>query len=163
MGAKRCHGGKRLIAGANPLSSSTRGPVQTRGVALLALLFAVPGGTPAHATPPDPPVIPVRATFRQPRDIVDDFTRAVDRGELLIYRRPLERSAIIPVRVEYVYDLRTLLPTIKIYSRLTQAIPPSIATPVSPSRSRLLRRALATRSISGRGTVPDNPSAENAA
>jgi len=111
------------MAGANPLSSSTRGPVQTRGVALLALLFAVPGGDPAHATPPDPPVIPVRATFRQPRDIVDDFTRAVDRGELLIYRRPLERSAIIPVRVEYVYDLRTLLPTIKVYSRLRQPIP----------------------------------------
>jgi hypothetical protein len=97
--------------------------MQTLGVALLALLFAVPGGTPAHATPPDPPVIPVRATFRQPRDIVDDFTRAVDRGELIICRRPLERSAIIPVRVEYVYDLRTLLPTIKVYSRLRQAIP----------------------------------------
>ena len=61
---------------------------------------------------------PNRPKIDDPDKLVHGFLSAVDRGELSIFGRRLERSMIIPVRVEYVYELSSRTTRVKIYSSL---------------------------------------------
>lgn len=91
---------------------------------ILLLLAIAPTGSHA-ATTPAPPVLLDANTpaFDHPDSVVARFLAAVDRGELLIFGRRLERAMIAPARVEYVFDLATRMTTLKIYSALKEPIP----------------------------------------
>jgi hypothetical protein len=67
---------------------------------------------PGHLLDPGKPKID------DPDNLVHGFLSAVDRGELSIFGHRLERSMIIPVRVEYVYELSSRITRVKIYSNL---------------------------------------------
>lgn len=58
-----------------------------------------------------------------PKQVVETFLKAVDRGELTLFIYTLNRSILAPRRVEYVYDLDTLQPKVTVYSELKEAIP----------------------------------------
>jgi len=55
-----------------------------------------------------------------PHVAVEVFIQAVSRGELVVFNRKIEMSALVPLRVEYVYDLNNAKPTIKVYSKLKE-------------------------------------------
>ena len=57
-------------------------------------------------------------TASEPYFIFPVFLKAVSRGELVVFDRRIEESMLIPVRVEYVYELDSAVPTIKVYSKL---------------------------------------------
>jgi len=86
---------------------------------LLALLPWASGET-AHL-PPLPGEEPLIAA-REPQRVVDIFLEAVDRGELVVMGRKLDRSMITPARVEYVYELDGRAPVIRIYAHLNQPL-----------------------------------------
>jgi hypothetical protein len=69
---------------------------------------------PGHLLDPGKPKI------EDPDDLVHGFLQAVDRGELKVFGRTLDRSMIIPVRVEYVYELSSRKTRVKIYSNLKE-------------------------------------------
>jgi hypothetical protein len=60
--------------------------------------------------------------YTDPHEAVQVFLKAVDRGELTVFDRKIEKSMLVPVRVEYVYELDSAVPTIKVYSRLKEPI-----------------------------------------
>jgi hypothetical protein len=72
-----------------------------------------------QASTPDP----VPAAAFKPREVLAAFMEAVDRGELRVFGKVVERSMITPRRVEFIYDLYDLAPSIKVYSRFAQPIP----------------------------------------
>lgn len=57
--------------------------------------------------------------------IVRLFLEEVDRGKVVVFGRRFDRSMLNPTRVEYVYDLNTDTPEIRVYSEMTKpmAIP----------------------------------------
>jgi len=59
---------------------------------------------------------------REPQRVVDIFLEAVDRGDLVVMGRKLDRSMITPARVEYVYELDGRAPVIRIYAHLNQPL-----------------------------------------
>ena len=61
-----------------------------------------------------------KSNFIQPRQIVEIFLKAVAKGELVIFDREIDQSMLIPVRVEYVYELDSEIPAIKVYSELKE-------------------------------------------
>ncbi len=61
--------------------------------------------------------------LHQPQKITDVFLRAVDRGELIVFGQTIDRSILIPLRVEYVYELNGSPSTVKIYSELKKILP----------------------------------------
>jgi hypothetical protein len=58
------------------------------------------------------------AKFADPHAVVEVFIKAVNRGELVVFNRKIEESMLIPVRVEYAYELDSAIPTVKVYSKL---------------------------------------------
>lgn len=60
--------------------------------------------------------------LKEPHDVVSVFLIAVDRKELIVFDLVFDRDMIKPSRVEYVYELDSPIPTIKVYSELKQAI-----------------------------------------
>ena len=72
---------------------------------------------PKHLIDPDMPRI------EDPGSLVDRFLQAVDRGELQVFGQRLDRSMIVPVRVEYVYALADRTMRIKVYSNLNAPMP----------------------------------------
>ncbi len=54
--------------------------------------------------------------------MVGAFLEAVDRGEFVVFGRKLDRSMITPARVEYVYELDSRVPIIRIYSHLNRGL-----------------------------------------
>ena len=61
-------------------------------------------------------------TAREPQGVVRAFLTAVDRGELRVFGRKLDRTMIVPVRVEYTYAVDSRVPVIRVYSNLRQPI-----------------------------------------
>lgn len=72
---------------------------------------------PRHLIDPDRPQI------EEPENIIQRFNEAVDRGELSVFGRRIERSMIVPRRVEYVYDLASRALLVKVYSSLKTPLP----------------------------------------
>jgi hypothetical protein len=92
---------------------------------LAPLLFAVAlagsGFALAHVL--ERPTGPATPRFSAPAEVVKIFLEAVKRGELVVLGRKLDASMLKPVRVEYVYDLDSAIPRIKVYSELQPPIP----------------------------------------
>ena len=55
--------------------------------------------------------------------MIDVFFKAMDRGELIVFEQQIDESILIPLRVEYVYELNGSQPTVKIYSEIKKIIP----------------------------------------
>ena len=72
---------------------------------------------PKHLIDPDMP------RMEDPGDLVDRFLQAVDRGELKVFGQTIDRPMLVPVRVEYVYELADRAMRIKVYSNLTAPLP----------------------------------------
>lgn len=66
---------------------------------------------------------PGRPQIEEPENVIQRFNEAVDRGELTVYGRTLKRSMIVPLRVEYVYDLASRAMLIRVYSDLKTPLP----------------------------------------
>lgn len=64
-----------------------------------------------------------RSVFHDPLQMIELFLQAVDRGELKVFEHTLDRSMIIPVRVEYQYELETGSSQVTVYSDLKQTLP----------------------------------------
>jgi hypothetical protein len=58
--------------------------------------------------------------FLDPHAIVATYLKAVDRGELIVFDRRLDRSMVAPRRVEYVFEIDSRTPTVKVYADLLQ-------------------------------------------
>lgn len=65
----------------------------------------------------------IKPEFHEPQEVVELYLRAVDRGELIVFGRTLNKSMLVPVSVEYVYELNNAIPKIKVYSKLKQSMP----------------------------------------
>jgi hypothetical protein len=88
-----------------------------RYIALLALvvttLGCAHGGLPGSERPAagDP-------RFLDPHAVVATYLKAVDRGELTVFARKLDRSMVEPRRVEYAFELESRVPTLRVYAEL---------------------------------------------
>ncbi len=58
-----------------------------------------------------------------PRQVIDVFLTAVDRGELTVFEKQIIRSMLEPVRVEYIYTLDNHMPTVRVFSALKKPLP----------------------------------------
>lgn len=59
----------------------------------------------------------------EPDKVIELYFNAVDRGELIVFNQRFDKSMLTPIRVEYVYELKSAISKIKIYSDLKQSIP----------------------------------------
>lgn len=91
------------------------------GLILSMIGSAMSGQAFAHVTGMSPH--PVDHEFDEPHEIVRIYLKAVKRGELVVFEQTLDVSMLIPVRVEYVYELTNTVPRVKIYSELKPSIP----------------------------------------
>ena len=89
---------------------------------ILIAAFLV-AGTAAAATVLDRSAGEAKPEQVEPHDIIKLFIAAVERGELQVFGRRLDRSMIVPERVEYAYSVDSTVPLIKVYARLTPPIP----------------------------------------
>jgi len=94
---------------------------------LAALLIAAwAASTSSHAATyaperaPPPPGAPV---LEMPHDAVAVYLAAVDRGELRVFGRRLDRTMIEPELVEFVFDLVRKSAYVRIYSRVKVLLP----------------------------------------
>jgi len=60
--------------------------------------------------------------FNEPRHIVRLYLVAVDRGELHVFTQQISKAIISPARVEYIYKLDDPVPTIRVFSELTEPL-----------------------------------------
>lgn len=107
---------------ARPLRSFSGGLLKAVFAALLLCTSALNTvqaavSVPRHLISPDTP------TIDDPDSLVLRYLDAVDRGELQIFGKKLDRSMIVPVRVEYVYDLSSRAMRTRIYSNLKEPLP----------------------------------------
>ena len=86
----------------------------------VASLLALTAMGSARAAIPEPGYLidPGKPRIEQPDSIVQRYTEAVERGELSAFGLAIDRSMIVPVRVEYVYDLASRTTRVKVYSTL---------------------------------------------
>lgn len=68
------------------------------------------------------PIDPNRPHVAGMETIVQHYLESVDRGELVTFNRKLDRSEIIPVRVEYSYQIASGSVEIKVYSDLKEPL-----------------------------------------
>jgi hypothetical protein len=95
-----------------------------KSLVLVPLLFATALDTTRAAVQvPDHLINPARPKIEDPDHLVQHFLDAVDRGELIVFGRALNRSMIVPTRVEYVYDLATRKTLAKVFSNLKVPLP----------------------------------------
>lgn len=60
--------------------------------------------------------------FNEPRHIVRLYLIAVDRGELQVFTHQISKAMILPTRVEYIYKIDDPVPTIRVFSELTEPL-----------------------------------------
>lgn len=82
---------------------------------------ALSGPALAHVTEMSP--YPVEHEFDEPREVVQTYLKAVERGELVVFEQIIDIAMLIPVRVEYVYELANAKPRIKVYAEFKQPMP----------------------------------------
>lgn len=54
--------------------------------------------------------------------VIKVFIKAVENGELILFELVMDKSKIKPEHVEYIYMLDDPIPTVKVYSTLTESI-----------------------------------------
>jgi hypothetical protein len=91
--------------------------------ATLLLCTTAPGVVQAAVAVPRHLITPDAPRIEDPEHLIHRFLLAVDRGELEIFDQKLDRSMIVPVRVEYVYALASKSTRIKVYSELKTPLP----------------------------------------
>lgn len=96
-----------------------------RTIYVVLLLLAIASFNSSHASMHVPEYLPEpdRPTLANPDDLVRTYLKAVDRGELKVFGRTLDRSMITPVRVEYIFELSSRTRKVNIYSDLTEPMP----------------------------------------
>ena len=77
----------------------------------------------SYASIYDQPTNIIKQENREPHKIIEIFYKAVDRGELIVFEQILDRTVLIPLRVEYVYELNGSKPTVKVYSEIKKPMP----------------------------------------
>jgi hypothetical protein len=87
---------------------------------VLAIAFFASGFT---SNPPYCLTDPNRPHVAGAESVLKSYLDAVDRGELWAFSRKLERSEIIPIRVEYDYVIATQSMEIRVYSDLKEPFP----------------------------------------
>lgn len=92
-------------------------------LAALIVAAGVAGGTHALAHVVEGPPEQTRTQFREPLEIIEIYLRAVDRGELVVFERKFNKSMLVPVSVEYVYELESATSRVKVYSELKEPVP----------------------------------------
>jgi hypothetical protein len=97
--------------------------VKTGLCKLLAIVTIMLANTASHGYVVDKQAGSVRPGFHQPEEIIESYLKAVDRGEMVVFNTALNRSMLVPVSVEYVYELDSTKPRIKVYSKLKQSMP----------------------------------------
>lgn len=60
--------------------------------------------------------------FKKPLNIINIFYDAVDRNELTVFDQIVMREMIIPIHVEYIYELSSPIPNIRVYSKFKTPI-----------------------------------------
>ena len=105
-----------------PLRSSS-GSLIKPVLALLLLCVAAPDATQAAVAVPKHLINPDTPRIEDPDSLVHRYLQAVDRGELVIFGRKLDRSMIVPIRIEYVYELSSRTTRIKVHSNLKAPLP----------------------------------------
>jgi hypothetical protein len=97
--------------------------MKPRYFSLLVFVIIMIGGKNAFTHILEQPTAPVKPEFSEPHEVIGTYLNAVNRGELIVLDRKIEKSMLIPIRVEYVYELDSAIPRIKVYSKLKQPIP----------------------------------------
>lgn len=91
--------------------------------AILAFLLVLAAAGNTFARVVELPLEPIKSQFHEPHEVVEIYFQAVGRGELVVFDQKLDRSMLTPVRVEYVYELDSAIPRIKVYSELKVSMP----------------------------------------
>lgn len=102
-------------------SKKTGSTMRAMGLTILVCGIMLSAAVSA-AVPLRPEDVP-EPQFNEPRHIVRLYLIAVARGELHVFTHQISRAMITPVRVEYVYELDDPVPTIRVFSVLTEALP----------------------------------------
>ena len=97
--------------------------MRMRGIAAALLLAAPLAAGHAAVDVPGHLIDPGRPRLEDPDRLVQGFLEAVERGELKVFGRVLDRAMIVPARVEYVYELSTRTTRVKVHADLTQPLP----------------------------------------
>jgi len=63
---------------------------------------------------------PIKSELNAPHEIVEIYFKAVSRGELIVSNQILDKSMLVPIRVEYIYELNSAISSIKVYSEFKQ-------------------------------------------
>ena len=90
---------------------------------MLLLCAAAPDAVQAAMSVPKHLISPETPRIEDPDSLVHHYLQAVDRGELVIFGQKLDRSMIVLVRIEYVYELASRTTRIKVYSNLKAPLP----------------------------------------
>lgn len=68
------------------------------------------------------PPASISANFHSPNEIVEIYLNAVNKGELIVFDQRLNNSILVPVRVEYIYEIISKNTTRKVFSELKEQI-----------------------------------------
>lgn len=90
---------------------------------LLLFVTMILGNTSSHGFVVKAEPEAIKPAFHEPQEIIESYLRAVDRGEMVVFDTVLNKSMLVPVSVEYVYELDNPAPKIKVYSKLKQSMP----------------------------------------
>ena len=80
------------------------------GLSVYSSVYNIPDNSKLHG--------PGEVEFIQPEKIMLSYYNAVDRGKLIVFGIQLKRSMLIPVHVDYVYQINDQVPRIKVYAKL---------------------------------------------
>ena len=94
--------------------------VRVSHFAMLAFVMVVAGSSGTFAHVVERPLGRIKSQFHEPHEVIEIYFQAVGRGELVVFDRKLNKSMLIPVSVEYVYELSSATPRVKVYSKLKQ-------------------------------------------
>lgn len=79
-----------------------------------------PGNAPGYGYVEEKQPGRIKPGFHEPQAVVELYLKAVARGELVVFDKVLTGSLLVPVSVQYVYELDNAIPKIKVYSKLKQ-------------------------------------------
>jgi hypothetical protein len=94
-----------------------------RQVVNLVLIIAAISGTLSYAHVLKGPHPSIRYEFTGPSKVIEIYLQAVDRGELLVFDKKIDRSVLIPRSVEYIYVIGYAKPRVKVYAELSRPLP----------------------------------------
>lgn len=92
--------------------------MKARNIVMSAIVLALLGSSYAWAHSPG-----IKPELKEPQEVIRIYLKAVERGELIIFERKLEKSMLTPIRIEYVYELNNTIVKVKVYSELKKPMP----------------------------------------